>query len=261
MGLLDLVVVNYKTYRELAGFLWSYSKYHDSLVESLTVVNVAPEAMDRRIVEKFREDFSELSVRMTDVDVSDNVGYGVACNLGASFGSAPILALLNADTEFEPGVLASMVDVFAKQPDVAVAGPRQVDRSNTIRHGGIFHNGTTAIQRGWNEHDYGQYCDDEEVWSVSGSAYFVRRSVWDELTACPKYVRFCQATGAFLPTRHYFEETWCSVHARAHGHKVMYVGSTRMIHHWNRNDPSVQRHHQSSKTLFNAACEAHGITH
>lgn len=68
--------------------------------------------------------------------------------------------------------------------------------------------------------------------------------------------------GAFLPTRHYFEETYCSEHARAHGWDVMYAGTVNMIHEWHRSSPQGslgQDIWDESEAMFLRALAMHGI--
>jgi hypothetical protein len=98
---------------------------------------------------------------------------------------------------------------------------------------------------------------------VSGSAYFIKRKVWDFLTECPTYREVApKARGAFLPTSHYFEETFCSYHAQAHGWKVMYYGPVVIRHEWHQASPVggwAERQFPVSQKYFREACGRHGI--
>jgi GT2 family glycosyltransferase len=136
-----------------------------------------------------------------------------------------------------------------------------------ITHAGIFGTNDKPALRGWKRPDDGQFDEiRDDALSVSGSAYFIKRLCWDELTNCSKYRKIApDAVGAFLPTPHYYEETFCSYHAREHGWKVVYDGETSMVHKWHKASPvggvAEKKHMPESRKMFRAACDMHGITH
>lgn len=120
-----------------------------------------------------------------------------------------------------------------------------------------------------------QVQDVQEAVTVSGSAYFIKREVWEQLSICPTYLEACYSlyeaderwnpSGAFLPTDHYYEETFCSYHARAHGWKVLYYGPEKIIHEWHKSsavgDPSTDGKMNKSRLEFRTACALHDIPH
>ena len=53
-----------------------------------------------------------------------NVGYARAANLGTAATKAPIVAVLNPDTEVEPGSRGRSVDLLVGEPRLGAAGPR-----------------------------------------------------------------------------------------------------------------------------------------
>lgn len=68
--------------------------------------------------------------------------------------------------------------------------------------------------------------------------------------------------GAFLPTTHYYEETWYCYHVASHGYKVMYFGEAEMVHRWHKSSAQggwADRQMPISRAQFRAACDAHGI--
>jgi hypothetical protein len=104
-----------------------------------------------------------------------------------------------------------------------------------------------------------------EAVTVSGSAFFVKRSVWRELTYCPLFTDVVpDAVGAMLPTPHYYEETWVSWHAWGHGYKVVYYGPVVVGHKWHRASPIggfADQVMAVSREMFRAACDHHGLSH
>jgi hypothetical protein len=128
---------------------------------------------------------------------------------------------------------------------------------------GIFGTNAAPVHRGWNEIHRGQYLDVSDAVTVSGSAYFVKRTVWEELANCSLYREVApDAAGAFLPTPHYYEETWASYHCREHGYRVIYYGPITMVHKWHQASPVggwAEQQMPASRELFRRACVHHGI--
>lgn len=181
------------------------------------------------------------------------LSYSQAIHLGVKQGSAPIVCALNADVECK-GSQRPVLDLF-EDPEVAVVGPLQVDARGFIRHGGIFGTNEAPLHRGFGDPiskwdpPRAPLRRTEDAITVSGSVYYARRSVWDEL-------------GGFLDTPHYFEETWFSYLVRHRGHRVLYTGEVEWLHHWNSAPASDREKGEwfaESQAIFRAACAAEGI--
>lgn len=249
----DVVVVNYKTPDLLENFKKSYfNNAWDGC--TLTVVDV-----------EVGEDSWSRGQRL--LRTKDNIGYARACNLGASFGRNDVILLANADTELSDG-FRECYEALVQNDDWGVLGPRQVNEHNQLTAGGIYGTNRAKRQYHWNEPDQGQASQIEEAVTVSGSLYFIKRKVWDLLTECVFYQSLFEdnekPTGAFLPTQHYFEETWCSEHAREHGFKVIFYGPVKMLHLWHRAHPHnswQDKEFGRSLTLYREAALAHGMEH
>lgn len=251
---LDLVVVNYHTPGDLAAFLASLDRHPPTVAATLTVVDVeTPEAPD---------EFDWAGGTARRLTAADNIGYARACNRAAAGGTGDVLAFFNADVEVTAGAL-DFCHAALVADDWAALGPCQVDTRNRIRHAGIFGTNSAPVHRGWNEIHRNQYCDVRDAVTISGSAYFIKRSVWTELTNCPLYRDIApDAVGAFLPTPHYYEETFCSYHAREHGHRVVYYGPVTMIHKWHQASTVggwAETQMPISRELFRKACAHHNI--
>jgi GT2 family glycosyltransferase len=69
--------------------------------------------------------------------------------------------------------------------------------------------------------------------------------------------------GRFLPTPHYYEETWVSYAARHKGWKVMYFGEAVMEHEWHQaskvGGEAERTHMPVSRQMFRDACDHFGI--
>lgn len=254
---IDLVVVNYKTYDLLQQFIDSYYQLPPTCQSTLTVVDV----------ESNPEQFERISAPgATMIPSKENIGYSGACNLGALMGSGRNIAFFNSDTRFTNDFCVDYcVRFMDERPKVGIVGPLQYDEKGNCVHGGIFGTHDAPMHRGWQSPNLNHLRDTLQAVTVSGSAYFIKRRLWDELTACPIYQNLHPGVrGAFLPTPHYFEETACSYHAHAHGYEVWYLGLVEMLHHWHKSSPiggPADNKFEESKKIFVEFCEAHGIDH
>ncbi len=263
---IELIVVNYQTSGDLNDFIWSYIHSEISVPHTLHIVNVDPTPADKQMVQSWAKD-----IRFLYSEHKDNVGYGRACNHAALYPDREVVAFFNADTRLTPGVIEGCHGALMANSDWGVLGPRQINRAGKITAGGVYGTlETPSFDGRWNALDRGQFDDVRtDCVSVSGSAYFVKRAVWDELTNCPSFlncpeVAALKPIGAFLPTPHYYNETYTSYHAIAHGHKVVYYGPERMYHEWHKSSPVGgygEKTLKESLELFRTACDFHDIPH
>jgi GT2 family glycosyltransferase len=254
---IDLVVVNYKTYDLLQQFVDSYLEYMPTNKSTLTIVDVESDTEKLRAVN---------APGANIIPAKENIGYSAACNIGAATTSGKNIAFFNSDTRFINDYCVDYcVEYLNSHSKIAVVGPLQVDDEGICTHGGIFGTLDAPVHRGWQSRNLSNLRDNKQAVTVSGSAYFIKRSVWNELNNCSIYRDLHpEAKGAFLPTPHYFEETACSYHAQAHGYEVWYLGVVEMIHHWHKSSPvggSADGLFETSKAIFVEFCETHGIPH
>lgn len=261
---IDLVVVSYHSTDDLWTWCRSLEAVKDEVPMSVTIVVV--EARDDEI-EQAQEMVKFLGdLKPTAIVSYENCGYNKACNSATLLGSHDTIALFNADTRLTPGALKRCYDVLWSQDDLGIVGPRQVDEQKKITAAGIFGTLDHPAHRGWHEFDRGQYQDfRDDCVTVAGSAYFIRRPVWDQLMNCPLYQEMDpDSEGAFLTCCHYWGETWCSYHAITHGWKCGYVGDVTIVHKWHAASPEGGLGEQAvpaDRAFFRAACDYHNIVH
>ncbi len=259
--MIDLCVTNYKTPECLARLLDAVQKEDDPTVWKMWIADNS--SRDRGVVAARQVLDCDRVEHLYD---NDNIGYAAACNHLASQGSGDIIGLLNADAWLTTEDLRQ-IQLRFDETDVAILGPKQRNEQHKITHGGIFGTQKEPEMRGWLKFDPKDemYRDTLEAVTVSGAAYFIRRDVWDELTNCPTYHEMHpKALGAFLPTKHYYEETWCSYHAAAHGHKIVYDGTISIGHTFHASSPinsEPQELFYNSQVMFRTMCDIHGIPH
>lgn len=246
------VVVNYHTDNLLDRFLDSWFEFEPLMDCEVIVMDVETEGRS-------------LGHDVGYVSLPTNVGFARACNLGATFASGRNIGFFNADTRFiNPTCVEYCSKYLDEHQDVGAVGPMQIDSKGNITHAGFVGSEKRMRPRGWQSPHMRQLRIDDEVVSVSGSAYFTRMSTWKEMTKCSLYRKAApDSIGAFLPTPHFFEETYYSYHLRGHGYKIMYLGTVMMIHEWHKSSPvgSQNANHRISKKIFDEACEIHSLEH
>lgn len=256
---LGIVIVNYRTPSDLRVCLLSLDHYVPSVDHEVLIVNVEPSPEDNAVADEWCT--QRVNCSWTQMP---NYGYAGACNLGGATINADVYAFFNADVQFTYGTLDACHDALIANDRWGVLGPRQVDSKGAITHAGIFGTHEHPELRGWHRITQ-DYQTVEEAISVSGSAYFVKAECWHQLTRCSLFQQIAPGVGgAFLPTRHYYEETWCSYHAWAHGWQVMYWGLHTMVHQWHKASPvggAADRLMPQSREFFQVACDLHGISH
>lgn len=260
--MIDLCVVNYNTRHLLNRFLdCLHNDLH--LVEKNWKLYIA----DNDSSDDTKEwlEFNKDRYHIDGLFFNENIGYSAACNQLASAGNSDIICLLNADVWIDSHSVRAVQNSFMQNPAIDILGPKQRDENGFITHAGIIGSNTAPKHRGWKEHDPNDilYKDLVECVTVSGSAYFIKRHVWNSLTNDEQYRRmYPHANGAFLPTPHYYEETWCSYFARHRGYKVFYDGSVSIGHSWHKSSTvggEADGKFSVSREIFRRACDFIGI--
>ena len=98
----------------------------------LALSGVTVTVVDNNSLDGSLESLEGLPVRVIRSD--RNAGFGAGCNLGAAAGSEPFVLLINPDAEITSGALERMLTVLETEPDVALVGPRLVEKSGELVH-------------------------------------------------------------------------------------------------------------------------------
>jgi GT2 family glycosyltransferase len=149
-------------------------------------------------------------------------GFNQACHTGVNASRAPLVVLLNNDTEPCALWLDELQAVFERWPDTGIAGSQLIYPNGSLQEAGgiVWGNGEP-----WN---YGKGCNPREprfsytrlVDYVSGAALAITRQVWDRV-------------GGFSPefSPAYYEDTDLCFKVRAAGHGVRYAPLSRVVHY------------------------------
>ncbi len=261
----NVVMCVFRTPGDANDFLRSAYAYPPSPEWTITVAQVAPRDEDTKAMSGW---FSW--PKFSEWQSTDNCGYGAAVNGAVSLLHEPYdtLAIFNADVVMAPGVFDACRNALWSNDEWGILGPRQVNAKNQLVAAGIFGPQTAPAHRGWLEHDNGQYSDvrDDSVY-VAGSAMWIKRVVWDELTECPIWKEFTGgAPGALLEAHPiFYEESAMALHARAHGFASVYFGPAVITHKLSQsikaNKVNATSIMKESRELFRSFCDAHSIEH
>jgi GT2 family glycosyltransferase len=127
-----------------------------------------------------RERYPEVRV----LALSENRGFTGACNAGIEAAQGEIVALLNNDTEAEPGWLEAVVAAFQRHPEAGLVASKMLlfDRRDTLHTAGDFYrlDGIPGNRGVW-QHDNGTYSREEYVFSACGGSAAYRRAMLDQV--------------------------------------------------------------------------------
>lgn len=261
---IDLVCVSYMSSSDLHNFGVTLERHAPTVDFSLTVVNVCPGINDTNIAKRTADLFSEARV----LEFADNVGYGYACNQGGADGNREIVGLFNVDMSFRDAAIDRCCEQLLGHDNWGLCGPRQTNSLGRHTAGGIYGTDTAPEHHWWMAQDDGRMAREtrDDCTVVVGSAMFIRRSVWDELTGCSLYRRHAprpNPVGPLLETPLLYEDAWLSYHARGHDWKCGFVGDAHITHEWHGaiKYHGGDQHMAPSKELFRHSCDEHGLAH
>lgn len=253
---IDIVVVNYKRHDLTKQFLDSFFQYEPSSYYTLTVID---NEGDYGMAYRLKREYPGVLFYIME----QNLGYARACNFGVGLNDNPYVVLFNNDMTFiNDNCIDLCIDYLKNNDDVAVVGPLQYSSNGKVTHGGIFGTLDKPEHRQFGGNNIDSCRDVREAVTVSGSAYFTKRSIWNEMQNCSIFKsEFPEAKGAFPPFPHFFEETLYSYHISGHGYKCVYLGTAEMIHEWHQSSPhgSQDENFKYGQKYFRQFCSKHGI--
>ncbi len=152
-----------------------------------------------------------------------NLGFTGGNNVGIKAATGDYLFIVNNDTEFTPGLIEGLLEIFNKYPDAGIVSPKfhYFFHKGTLEYAGyntvnIF-TGRNAMV-GCKEKDEGQYNEIRETNYAHGGGMMVPRKVIEEVGGLPEEF--------FI----YYEEfDWCEQIKRK-GYKVYYQPNSLIYH-------------------------------
>ncbi|HEX6781964.1 MAG TPA: glycosyltransferase family 2 protein [Solirubrobacterales bacterium] len=162
------------------------------------------------------------------VSLPENVGFAAAVNLGAARTTAPMILLLNADTELEPGCVGALAEALAGERGLGGVQPRilqlepgtggTVDRARLYSRGMALSADGRAFEEGAGEAQDARSAERREIFGVCGAACLLRRDLFERLGG------FDERYFAF------YEDVDLNVRARIAGWRFAYVPEAVVWH-------------------------------
>jgi GT2 family glycosyltransferase len=131
-------------------------------------------------IELARRDFPKVRV----ISLDKNRGFSAAVNVGIMVSEANLVALLNNDTEVDPGWLEALVRAAAEHPEAGFFASKLVDfRDRRLLDGAgdALRKSGLPYRLGHGERDRGQFEREAFVFSACAAAALYRRSVFEEI--------------------------------------------------------------------------------
>jgi hypothetical protein len=249
--LVDVVIVNYRSYDELARCLESLSSNQPAVGRVVVIDHESNLSAAARISARFPD--AEI------VERSTNEGFATGVNLGARLTSAPFLLLLNPDCVVEANAIDRLLAYAQERPDAAVIGPRIVNPDGSLQGSARRFPGiSTAIagRSSWLTRRFptnplsrrnlpclnGTTAPLDVDW-VSGACMLVRRSAFEEINGMDERF-FLYWEDADL-CRRLSERGWRTVYLPSA--TIVHVGGQSSIHAYRE---SLAAFHQSAFVLF-----------
>lgn len=249
--LVDLVIVNYRSYEELSRCLGSLEPARPALARATVVDHESDLPAAARILAE--HPWVDLVERNT------NEGFATGVNLGAARGRAPFLLLLNPDCIAGREAIDRLVAYAGERPDAAVIGPRILNGDGTIQGSARRFPSWSTLIAGrsswltrrfprnplsrWNLPALSEISHPLEVDWVSGACMMVRRDAFDQADGMDE--RF------FL----YWEDADLCKRLKGLGWRTLYYPGAEILHAGGRSSihayrESLAAFHASAYVMF-----------
>jgi GT2 family glycosyltransferase len=216
LPLVSIIALNYNNTTVTVEFLRSIKEHcHYPAIEVIVADNGSVEDPTRAC----RAAYPGVKMVLTGA----NLGFSAGNNAGIRQASGDYFFIVNNDTEFTPGLLEGLLDIFRKYPDAGMACPKfqyYFDKG-TIEWAGfskvnVFTGRNEAIGHG--EKDEGQHNSVHQTPYAHGGGMLVPRSVVEKAGMMPEEF--------FL----YYEELDWSEQIRRKGYKIYYQPASLIYH-------------------------------
>tara|TARA_R110000868_G_scaffold145181_2_gene365126 strand:+ start:23652 stop:24656 length:1005 start_codon:yes stop_codon:yes gene_type:complete len=219
MSKIAIVILNWNGEKLLEQFLPSVKEYSTS-----ADLYIADNASTDHSIAFIKENYPTIKI----IQNESNGGFAKGYNDALTAIDADIYCLLNSDVEVTENWLTPIEDIFSKQPEIAIIQPKILDykRKDYFEYAGAA--GGFIDQLGYPfcrgrifqalEKDRGQYDDIREIFWATGACLFIRSNVFHELNGFDEDYFAHQ------------EEVDLCWRAKNQGHKVLYVGTSKVYH-------------------------------
>ncbi len=152
---------------------------HNSLAVLPAMLASLPRSAGTVIVDNASQDRAALAALAAEhgaqlIRNDDNLGFGAACNIGASEARTEFLFFLNPDARLAPGALEALVTAADNHPEASAFNPAITDGRGRpyFKRGSVLLPRAEKLPSGWPE-------TDRELPVLTGAAFFVRRAAFE----------------------------------------------------------------------------------
>jgi GT2 family glycosyltransferase len=125
----SFIIVTYNSAGTIESCLESIAA-RTAAPHEVIVVDNSPTNLTLLAVDRFISSHPCFPIRI--VKTEENIGFGRACNRGASLATGAYLFFLNPDTQLLNDAAAQLVDCFKQHPSVLAAGPAILDAAGAV---------------------------------------------------------------------------------------------------------------------------------
>ncbi|HEX2906227.1 MAG TPA: glycosyltransferase family 2 protein [Phototrophicaceae bacterium] len=175
-ALFSIIIPNWNGARFLPPCLASLARQTYTALEIIVVDNASQDGSQALL----REQYPQVQL----IELPENRGFTGACNAGMQAAQGEFVALLNNDTEVDPGWAAAVVDVFDRHPEVGMVASKMLlfdQRDHIHTAGDYFTRDGRAGNRGVWQKDDGQFDQEEYVFSACGGSSTYRHAMLDKI--------------------------------------------------------------------------------
>lgn len=227
--MIDIVVVNWNSGRQLTSMMRSVAAYNAGAVSRIVIVDNA--STD----DSMARDWG-IEINSCEIDViknESNLGFGVACNQGAARGRGKYILFLNPDAELYDDSLRKAID-FMEHPEnqsVGVCGVQLIDEDQHIARScarfptplmftlmALGLDRLSMFSRFRHHMTDWDHAFTRDVDHVIGAFYFIRREIFESVGGFDD--RF------FV----YLEDLDLSLRVHKSGKRVVYLADVRAFH-------------------------------
>jgi GT2 family glycosyltransferase len=227
---LDIVIVNWNSGRQLADALHSIREHHEGKVSKVIIVD--NNSTDNSLA-LINEEIQETPFFVQVIHNTVNLGFGAACNQGAAEGVAPFILFLNPDAKLHANSLSRPLDYMSKRgnDDVGICGVQLVDELGSVARScsrfpslnafvadALGLTRVPALRFLGNSMTDWRHDTTREVDQVIGAFFLIRRPIFEALEGFDK--RF------FV----YYEEVDLALRAKRAGWKSVYLADVQAFH-------------------------------
>lgn len=210
---IDIVIPNFNGLDFLRTCLDSLRRQSCSDFNIIVVDNGSADGS----VEFLRKEYPEVQL----LAWPENRGFSVAVNGGIEAGSAPLVFLLNNDTELDPHCLETLLTAARMHPDYDFFAAKMLsfhNREILDGAGDAFMRGGVGYRLGTMEPDSAEYSRSRQVFGACAGAALYRREFFTELGS------FDEDFFAYL------EDVDLNLRAASRGRKCYYVAEAKVYH-------------------------------